>query len=149
MWVRCLQGGIALLSFSLAPKCTVQVWTSGQQLVYLQNSSFDDLFSRYLDEQQVRSLCSEVNRIWSSANDENLVYYREQVDQLGKIFATFGTPRESQWPDMTSLPNYVEFTFSPPQSFRSLFPQASEDCLDLLSGCLYTTPGKESPPSKL
>jgi hypothetical protein len=56
-----------------------QVWTSGQQLVYLQNSSFDDLFSRYLDEQQVRSLCSEVNRIWSSADDESLVFYREQV----------------------------------------------------------------------
>jgi hypothetical protein len=79
MWVRCLQGGIALLSSCLAPKCMDQVWTSGQQLVYLQNSSFDDLFSRYLDEQQVRSLCSEVNRIWSSADDESLVFYREQV----------------------------------------------------------------------
>lgn len=33
---------------------------------------------------------------------------------------------------MTSLPNYVEYSYSPPQPFRTLFPQASEDCLDLL-----------------
>ncbi|KAG0571123.1 hypothetical protein KC19_6G212900 [Ceratodon purpureus] len=54
------------------------------------------------------------------------------IDQLGKIFAAFGTPGEAQWPDMTCLPDYVEYQYSPPQSFRSLFPQASEDCLDLL-----------------
>jgi hypothetical protein len=79
MWVRCLQGGIALLSSCWAPKCTDQVLTSGQQLVYLQNSSFENFFSRYLDEEQVRSLCSEVDRIWSSADDEDLVFDREQV----------------------------------------------------------------------
>lgn len=63
-----------------------------------------------------------------------LVFLQGQsdIDQLGKIFHTFGTPRESQWPDMTALPNYVEYSYAPPQSFRSLFPQASEDCLDLL-----------------
>lgn len=54
------------------------------------------------------------------------------IDQLGKIFAAFGTPGETQWPDMTKLPDYVEYQYSPPQSFRSLFPQASEDCIDLL-----------------
>lgn len=54
------------------------------------------------------------------------------IDQLGKIFAAFGTPREAQWQDMTALPDYVEYQYSPPQPFRSLFPQASEDCLDLL-----------------
>ncbi|CAK9212297.1 unnamed protein product [Sphagnum jensenii] len=54
------------------------------------------------------------------------------IDQLGKIFGAFGTPRESQWPDMTALPDYVEYQYSPPQPFRSLFPTASEDCLDLL-----------------
>ncbi|XP_073385078.1 cyclin-dependent kinase D-2 isoform X2 [Physcomitrium patens] len=54
------------------------------------------------------------------------------IDQLGKIFGVFGTPGEAQWPDVTSLPDYVEYQYSPPQSFRSLFPQASEDCIDLL-----------------
>jgi cyclin-dependent kinase 7 len=33
---------------------------------------------------------------------------------------------------MTSLPDYVEYQYSPPQPFRSLFPMASEDCIDLL-----------------
>lgn len=44
--MRCLLGGIALLSSSLAPKCTDQVSTSGQLLVFLQNSFFDVLSFR-------------------------------------------------------------------------------------------------------
>ncbi|EFJ13294.1 hypothetical protein SELMODRAFT_100958 [Selaginella moellendorffii] len=55
------------------------------------------------------------------------------IDQLGKIFQAFGTPRETQWPDMTSLPDYVEFQFTPAPALRSLFPMATEDALDLLS----------------
>ncbi|CAM6085802.1 unnamed protein product [Calypogeia fissa] len=55
------------------------------------------------------------------------------IDQLGKIFAAFGTPTESQWPDMTSLPDYVEYQYCPAPPLRSLFPMATEDCLDLLS----------------
>ncbi|CAH8318752.1 unnamed protein product [Eruca vesicaria subsp. sativa] len=42
------------------------------------------------------------------------------IDQLSKIFATFGTPKEDQWPDMLSLPDYVEY-------------QLLSDALDLLS----------------
>lgn len=55
------------------------------------------------------------------------------MDQLGKIFAAFGTPRLPQWPDMVYLPDYVEYEFAPPQPLRSLFPMASDDALDLLS----------------
>lgn len=55
------------------------------------------------------------------------------IDQLGKIFACFGTPRESQWPDMTSLPDYVEYQFCAPVPMRTLFPRASDDCIDLLT----------------
>lgn len=55
------------------------------------------------------------------------------LDQIGKIFAAFGTPRQSQWPDVASLPDFVEFQFVPAPSLRSLFPMASEDALDLLS----------------
>ncbi|XXG56899.1 hypothetical protein AAC387_Pa03g4205 [Persea americana] len=56
-----------------------------------------------------------------------------EIDQLGKIFAAFGTPRLQQWPDMVYLPAYSEYTFAPPQPLRSLFPMASDDALDLLS----------------
>lgn len=55
------------------------------------------------------------------------------IDQLGKIFAAFGTPKPSQWPDMIYLPDYVEYQFVPAVPLRSLFPMASDDTLDLLS----------------
>ncbi|KAK4256571.1 hypothetical protein QN277_006277 [Acacia crassicarpa] len=55
------------------------------------------------------------------------------IDQLGKIFAAFGTPTPSQWSDMVYLPDYVEYQNVPSPPFRSLFPLASDDALDLLS----------------
>ncbi|PKA60959.1 Cyclin-dependent kinase D-1 [Apostasia shenzhenica] len=55
------------------------------------------------------------------------------IDQLGKIFAAFGTPKPSQWPDMGYLPDFVEYQHVPAPSLRSLFPMASDDALDLLS----------------
>ncbi|KAI7989636.1 Cyclin-dependent kinase D-3 [Camellia lanceoleosa] len=55
------------------------------------------------------------------------------IDQLGKIFAAFGTPKQSQWPDIKYLPDYVEYQYVPGQPLRQLFPMASADALDLLS----------------
>lgn len=55
------------------------------------------------------------------------------IDQLGKIFAQFGTPKVSQWPDMIYLPDYMEFGYADPKGMRTLFPMASDDALDLLS----------------
>ncbi|XP_042502029.1 cyclin-dependent kinase D-1 isoform X2 [Macadamia integrifolia] len=55
------------------------------------------------------------------------------MDQLGKIFAAFGTPKASQWSDMIYLPDYVEYQFVPAPPLHSLFPMASDDALDLLS----------------
>ncbi|KAF3437230.1 hypothetical protein FNV43_RR19983 [Rhamnella rubrinervis] len=55
------------------------------------------------------------------------------IDQLGKIFAAFGTPTSSQWPDMVYLPDYVEYQYVPAPPLRSLFPMASDDAIDLLA----------------
>ncbi|XP_028805413.1 cyclin-dependent kinase D-3 [Neltuma alba] len=55
------------------------------------------------------------------------------IDQLGKIFAAFGTPTPSQWADIVYLPDYVEYQYVPAPPLRSLFPMASDDALDLLS----------------
>lgn len=55
------------------------------------------------------------------------------IDQLGKIFAAFGTPKPAQWPDMVYLPDYVEYQYVPAPPLRTLFPVASDDALDLLS----------------
>ncbi|CAI9773713.1 unnamed protein product [Fraxinus pennsylvanica] len=64
------------------------------------------------------------NELWTGNSD---------IDQLGKIFAVFGTPKSSQWQDMIYLPDYVEYQYVPSQSLRTLFPMASDDALDLLS----------------
>ena len=61
-------------------------------------------------------------------------------DQIGKIFATFGTPRQSQWPDVGLLPGFVEFQFVPAPPLCSLFPMASEDALDLWSKMFMLDP---------
>jgi cyclin-dependent kinase 7 len=55
------------------------------------------------------------------------------IDQLGKIFAAFGTPKLSQWPDMQYLPDYVEYQHVLAPPLRTLFPMATDDALDLLS----------------
>ncbi|CAA7388709.1 unnamed protein product [Spirodela intermedia] len=62
------------------------------------------------------------------------------IDQLGKIFAALGTPTPAQWPDMVHLPDYVEYQFVPPPPLRSLFPNTSDDALDLLSKMLAYDP---------
>ncbi|MED6190403.1 Cyclin-dependent kinase D-1 [Stylosanthes scabra] len=63
----------------------------------------------------------------------NILQGSSDIDQLGKIFAAFGTPSPSQWPDMVYLPDYVEYQHVPAPPLRSLFPMASDDALDLLS----------------
>ncbi|CAI5519787.1 unnamed protein product [Closterium sp. Naga37s-1] len=64
------------------------------------------------------------------------------IDQLGKIFAALGTPREDQWPDMQCLPDYVHFNFCPAPPLKSHFPMAGDDALDLLSRMLTFDPNK-------
>ncbi|GAQ84194.1 cyclin-dependent kinase D-1 [Klebsormidium nitens] len=64
------------------------------------------------------------------------------MDQLGKIFAAFGTPTEAVWPGMTSLPDYIEFVPCPPTTLRQLFPNVSEDCLDILQKMFTYDPRK-------
>lgn len=65
-----------------------------------------------------------ISTVWQGSSD---------IDQLGKIFAAFGTPTSSQWPDMVYLPDYVEYQYVPAPPLRSLFPMASDDCIDLLA----------------
>jgi len=63
-----------------------------------------------------------------------------EIDQLAKIFAALGTPTESQWPGMTSLPDYLAFNPCPPTPFKQLFRAADDDALDLLSKMLQFDP---------
>ncbi|XP_054820376.1 cyclin-dependent kinase D-1-like isoform X3 [Prosopis cineraria] len=82
-----------------------------------------------------RRFTHQVSKIFviSQERGKKIVMGSSDIDQLGKIFAAFGTPAPSQWLDMVYLPDYVEYQYVPSPPFRSLFPMASDDALDLLS----------------
>ncbi|GAM20236.1 hypothetical protein SAMD00019534_034110 [Acytostelium subglobosum LB1] len=63
-----------------------------------------------------------------------------EIDQLKKIFSALGTPNETIWPGVTSLPNYIQFTEFPATPFNQLFTAASSDALDLLAKMLTFNP---------
>jgi serine/threonine protein kinase len=64
------------------------------------------------------------------------------LDQLGKIFAALGTPDESSWPGVSTLPDYVEFTKTTAPPLREVFSAASKHAVDLLSRMLTLDPNK-------
>ncbi|EFA81670.1 p34-cdc2 protein [Heterostelium album PN500] len=63
-----------------------------------------------------------------------------EIDQLTKIFSALGTPNETVWPGVTSLPNYIQFTDFPATPFAQLFSAASPDAIDLLQKMLTYNP---------
>lgn len=65
-----------------------------------------------------------------------------ELDQLGKIFHALGTPGDDQWPGVSSLPNFVEFTPSQAPPLGSIFSAAPEDALDLLGKLLKFNPSE-------
>ncbi|POM64011.1 CMGC/CDK/CDK7 protein Kinase [Phytophthora palmivora] len=65
-----------------------------------------------------------------------------EMDQLGKIFHALGTPTEDEWPGVSSLANFVEFTPSTAPPLASIFSAASEDALDLLAKLLKYNPAE-------
>mmetsp|Transcript_7358 Transcript_7358/g.19680 ORF Transcript_7358/g.19680 Transcript_7358/m.19680 type:complete len:364 (+) Transcript_7358:317-1408(+) len=74
-----------------------------------------------------------LRRPWFPGNND--------IDQLGKIFQALGTPNESTWPGLSSLPAYVEFQPVTAPPLRSLFPAAvSADALDLLGKMVSLNP---------
>jgi cyclin-dependent kinase 7 len=63
-----------------------------------------------------------------------------QLNQLSLIFAALGTPVEAQWPGLTSLPQYTQFSECQGTPLREMFGAASDDALELLSGLLTFNP---------
>ncbi|ANB15373.1 cyclin-dependent serine/threonine-protein kinase PHO85 [Sugiyamaella lignohabitans] len=62
-------------------------------------------------------------------------------DQLTKIFKLMGTPNETTWPGISSLPNYKSnFPVYAPQDLRAIIPQIEPLALDLLLLLLQMKP---------
>ncbi|KAK2172031.1 hypothetical protein NP493_999g01020 [Ridgeia piscesae] len=64
------------------------------------------------------------------------------LDQLSKIFQALGTPSEQDWPDMTSLPDYIKFKPMPGTALKDIFTAVSDDLLCVLSKMLALNPLK-------
>lgn len=70
---------------------------------------------------------------------------KDDVDQLDVTFRALGTPDESNWPNVTSLPLYNAIkVYAPPsrQELRVRFSAATELALDLLIAMTQLDPGK-------
>lgn len=71
-------------------------------------------------------------------------YFAAETDigQLDMIFRALGTPTESEWPGLKSLPDYFEFKVYQRMPLKTLFTAASQDSLDLLEKMVTYDPLK-------
>ncbi|CAD5116699.1 unnamed protein product [Dimorphilus gyrociliatus] len=62
------------------------------------------------------------------------------LNQLSKIFEALGTPKEDDWPEMTQLPDYIEFKYQEGTPLKQIFTAAGQDLLDLLESMFKFDP---------
>ncbi|KAK2718713.1 hypothetical protein QYM36_005894 [Artemia franciscana] len=66
-----------------------------------------------------------------------------EIDQLFRVFRTLGTPDESNWEQITELPDYKPtFPKWPPSNLRESIPALDTDGLDLLLKLLTYDPAR-------
>lgn len=67
-------------------------------------------------------------------NNSPLFPGENDIEQLCCVLRVLGTPNESIWPGMSTLPDYNKISFrdSPPIPFENIVPDASVEALDLL-----------------
>lgn len=63
------------------------------------------------------------------------------LDQLSKIFQALGTPTEETWPDLSLLPDYIQFKSFPGTPLHHIFTAAPDDLLQLMEKLLALFPG--------
>ena len=64
------------------------------------------------------------------------------IGQLQTIYKALGSPKESDWPGMSSLPDYLQPSSFPKPPLKDLFKAASSSALDLLENMLRYDPLK-------
>lgn len=71
-----------------------------------------------------------------------LVAGETDIDQLGRVIATFGSI-EDAWPGVTEMPDYGKISFAPAEGFplEELLPDASAGSVKLLGRLLQLDPG--------
>jgi len=75
------------------------------------------------------------------ATKEPLFPGDSEIDQLFKIFRVLGTPTESDWPGVTSLPDYKStFPKWKPQELSRVIAGLDEDARELITSMLVYDP---------
>lgn len=62
------------------------------------------------------------------------------LDQLTKIFQALGTPTDETWPDVKTLPDYMQFKIFPGTPLRHIFTAAGDDLILLAEKLLALYP---------
>lgn len=66
-----------------------------------------------------------------------------EIDELFRIFRCLGTPNETVWPGVTSLPDYKQtFPVWPAEPIQSIVPTLEESGVDLLAQMMYYEPSR-------
>uniref|UniRef100_A0AC35F7W7 Protein kinase domain-containing protein n=1 Tax=Panagrolaimus sp. PS1159 TaxID=55785 RepID=A0AC35F7W7_9BILA len=66
------------------------------------------------------------------------------ISQLTRIFDVLGVPNEQDWPELKSLPYYMEFEDAQKYTLQDIFPKACENTLSLMSSCFAFNPDKRA-----
>ena len=62
------------------------------------------------------------------------------IEVLTKIFTALGTPTDAEWGGLRHMPGFVEFSATKASPLKQIFPQASDDAIDLLSRMVAIDP---------
>lgn len=75
---------------------------------------------------------------------EPLMKGNNEKDQLTQIFKIFGTPNDSDWPQLRNLPDWKKEAFEvyPAMDMKEVFPGIEEDAIDILTRMLTYDPEK-------
>eukprot|EP01119_Soliformovum_irregulare_P020919 TRINITY_DN6848_c0_g1_i1.p1 TRINITY_DN6848_c0_g1~~TRINITY_DN6848_c0_g1_i1.p1 ORF type:complete len:299 (+),score=42.03 TRINITY_DN6848_c0_g1_i1:1074-1970(+) len=66
-----------------------------------------------------------------------------EIDQLFRIFRTLGTPNETVWPGVSSLPNFqTTYPQHAPQSWSQILPKLEPEGIDLLTRMMQYEPSR-------
>jgi len=79
------------------------------------------------------------------ANGRPLITGTSESDQLDRIFRTFGTPSEADYPGIVDLPEYspdILPQYPPPKNISSLVPTLDAEGVDLFSHMIRYDPAK-------
>lgn len=136
------QGHLKLADFGLARTIGIPVRTYTHEIVTLWYRAPEVLlggkhYSTAVDMWSVGCIFAEL------ATLSPLLPGDSEIDQLFRIFRLLGTPNESLWPGVTSLPDFKpDFPNWPAVPLAQVIPQLDPIGLDLLQQLLVLDPAK-------